>query len=232
MKLNSLPVFETTLPVSKKVVKFRPFVMKEEKILLMASESNNTQDITMAIEQAVHACSFGEVSCETYPLIDVQYLFLTIRGKSVSEEMEFNLLCGQCNASIPGTLNVENVKVQTNERHTPNIMISDDTEVVMRYPKIKHLAILSKEEATLDDIYDVVAECIQEIKTPEEVFDARNAPLFEMREFVDNLTVAQFAKIKDFFDTMPVISHTINFTCPKCETANTIKLDEIANFFV
>ena len=232
MKLNILPRFEITLPVTKKSVKFRPFVMKEEKLLLMASESEDLNSILHALEETVSACSFGEVTCDQYPLVDVQYLFLAIRGKSVSEQMEFNLVCGECRNAIPGTINVEDVKVQFHDNHNTKIKITEDVEVTMRYPQLKHLGILSKEDASLDDIYDVVAECIQIIKTADEVYESSNATLADMREFVDNLTAMQFAKLKEFFDTMPEITHTIKFTCLKCNTDNVIKMDEIANFFV
>ena len=232
MKLNTLPIFEATLPITKKSVKFRPFVMKEEKLLLMASESKDTSDIISAIEQAVSSCSFGEVSCNTFPLVDVQYLFLAIRGKSVSENLEFNLICGGCKVSFPSFLNIEDIKVETNEKHTPVIKITEEVEVLMRYPKIQHLAILTNNEADINSVYDVITECIDSIKTPEEVVDAKNNSFDVMREFVDNLTVGQFAKLKEFFDTMPIITHTINFTCAKCEKKNVIKLDDIVNFFV
>lgn len=232
MKLNHLPTFDVLLPVSQEKVKFRPFVMKEEKLLLMASESKNIADISNALEQAVSACTEGKVSCETHPMVDIQYLFLQIRGKSVGEEMEFNLLCGKCNHKIPGSLNTEQITVEKTDEHTNKIFISNDVFVLMSYPKIRHLAVLSGENASLDDIYDVVSECIESITTSEEVYDRTNTAAHEFRTFVDNLTSNQFLNLKEFFDTMPAIKYEINFDCPSCNTKNRIKLDDIANFFV
>ena len=232
MKLTNLPSFTMTLPVSGDKVKFRPFVMKEEKLLLMASESANQEVIVDALNTCVQNCTDQRVSCETHSMVDIQYAFLQIRGKSVSEEMEFNLVCGKCEHMTPSTLNVDNVKVQTYPEHTPVIKIAEDVTVTMRYPKLQHLSALSKEDATLEDIYGVVADCIERVQTAEEVFDDRNTSAADRLEFVDNLTSTQFALLRDFFKTMPAITHRISYTCPNCDTPNVIELDEIVNFFV
>lgn len=231
MKLNHLPMFDVTLPVSKEKVKFRPFVMKEEKLLLMAAESQDVGDVFNALEQSITACTDGKVSCETHPMVDIQYLFLQVRGKSVGEELEFNLLCGKCNHKVPKTLDISSIGVEHTPNHTNKFFLSNDVSVTMMYPKIRHLGILSQENATLDDIYDVVAECIESINTSEEVYDRSNSSDMEFRNFVDNLTSQQFVQLKEFFDTMPAIRYQILFDCPACETKNRINLDDIVNFF-
>lgn len=232
MKLNNFPVFEITLPISQEIVKFRPFVMKEEKILLMASESATTEDILNAINAVVYNCSFEKVNCETHAMVDVQYLYLNIRGKSVGEEMEFGLLCGECQTSKNTKVNINDVHVQENEKHTKIVKITDDVIVTMRYPKLKHLELLSKEDSEIDDIYSVIADCIEKIQTQDELYITDDMQKTEVDEFIDSLTGPQFAALKHFFDTMPVISHTIDFVCEKCSTENKIRLDDIVNFFV
>lgn len=232
MKITALPTFDMTLPITQQKVQFRPFVMKEEKVLLMASEGTNAEGIVTAIDTCVKNCTNGAVSCATHSMVDVQYAFLQIRGKSISETMEFNLVCGKCGHSTPGTLNIDEVKVQTSPEHTPIIALGNEVVVTMRYPSMQHLGILSKDDASVDEIYTVIADCIDKIQTVEEVYDRANTPLTDMLEFVDNLTSAQFALLRDFFQTMPVITHRISYTCTKCETPNVIELDEITNFFV
>lgn len=231
MKINHLPKFEVTLPLSKDVVKFRPFVMKEEKLLLMAAESEDEQDVFHAIDESVKACTFDKVSCETHPMVDIQYLFLQIRGKSVGEELEYNLICGECSHKTPGFLNLNDIKVHTGEGHTNKIHISDDVIVTMKYPKIEHLGRLTKDAVGVEEIYEVISECIDSIQTSEEVFSLKNSSLSDMKEFVDNLTATQFSKLQVFFDTMPSIKHTIEFDCKGCGKTNKIILDDIVNFF-
>jgi len=231
MKINHLPTFEVTLPLSKDVVKFRPFVMKEEKLLLMAAESKDEKDVFHAIDSAVRGCTFDKVSCDSHSMVDVQYLFLQIRGKSVGEELEYNLICGECSSKTPGFLNLEEIKVKEVQGHSNKVSISNDVVVTMKYPKVKHLAVLSQEDSDIEKVYDVVAECIETIQTSEEVFSLDNSSLKDMREFVDNLTAAQFEKIQKFFGTMPAIRHTIEFNCKGCGKINQIVLDDIVNFF-
>ncbi len=232
MKINHLPTFETTLPVSKQKVTFRPFVMREEKLLLLASESGDRNAVLRALNEAVSACTKGTVSCDTHSMVDVQKLFLEIRGKSVGEIIEFNLICGNCKHSTSSTIDINQVEVLYNEHHTNRLELSKDLIVMMRYPKIEHLALLSNPDATVDDIYDMVAHCIETIQTNEEVYNRENATQEDFREFVDNVTSTQFEMMKLFFDTMPAIHHDIRFACPKCARNNIVNINEIVNFFV
>jgi hypothetical protein len=232
MKLNHLPTFETTLPVTQQKVIFRPFVMKEEKILLLASESGDKDSILRAINESVKACTSGKVTCDTHPMVDIQKLFLEIRGKSVGEIIEFNLVCGNCKKTIPSTLNTSDIQVKFFDKHNTRIELTSELIVTLQYPKLEHLGILSDDNTTLDDVYNMVADCIVSIQTSEEVYDRNNSTPQDFREFVDNITTTQFVKIKEFFDTMPVIHHDIRFVCPKCERNNVVNVNEIVNFFV
>jgi len=232
MKLNHLPTFETTLPITKQQISFRPFVMKEEKLLLLASESEDRESIYRALNDSIKACTNDAVSCDTHPMVDVQKLFLEIRGKSVGEIIEFNLVCGNCKHTTPSSLDVNTVEVKFDEGHTNVIKLSNDLIVTMRYPKLKHLSNLSNPEGSIDDIYDMVADCIEIIQTKDEVYNRENASNSDFREFIDNITSGQFETLKEFFDTMPVIHHDIRFSCPKCARNNLVNINEIVNFFV
>jgi hypothetical protein len=232
MKLNHLPTFETTLPITKQAVTFRPFVMKEEKLLLLAAESGDRDSILRALNESVKSCTSNVVSCETHPMVDVQKLFLEIRGKSVGEIIEFNLVCGNCKKTLPSSLNVNEVQVKFYEGHSSKIELTPELVVTMRYPRLEHLALLSKPDASLDEIYHMVADCIHSIQTDTEVYNRDNASDKDFYEFVDNLTTSQFIMIKHFFDTMPVIHHDIRFVCPACERNNLVNVNELVNFFV
>jgi hypothetical protein len=232
MKLNHLPTFETTLPITKQKVTFRPFVMKEEKLLLMASESGDSPSVILALDAAIQACTSGAVSCTTHPMVDIQKLFLEIRGKSVGEIIEFNLICGNCKQSVSSSLNINEIPIVYNEYHTNKIEITKDLIVTMRYPKIEHLALLSSDDDTVDNVYNMMADCIDVIQTSDEMYTRENSSPEDFREFVDNITSPQFEMLKLFFDTMPVIHHDIRFVCPKCSRHNVVNVDELVNFFV
>lgn len=232
MKLNHLPSFETTLPITKQQVTFRPFVMKEEKLLLLASESNDSKSIYSALDNIIKACTNNVVSCETHPMVDVQKIFLEIRGKSVGEIIEFNLICGNCKTTKPSSLDVNEVQVLFSDEHTNKFKLSENLVVTMRYPLLKHLEKLSNTEASIDDIYDMVADCIDTIQTEDESYNRENSSTADFREFVDNLTSYQFETLKEFFDTMPVIHHDIRFVCSSCARNNVVNVNEIVNFFV
>jgi hypothetical protein len=200
--------------------------------LLLASESEDRDSILRALNEAVKSCTYNAVSCDTHPMVDVQKIFLEIRGKSVGEVIDFNLVCGNCKKTLPSSLNINEVKVKFYEQHTSRIELSPELIVTMRYPKLGHLALLSNPDASLDDIYDMVSECIESIQTNEEAYTRDNASDKDFREFVDNITTTQFIMIKQFFDTMPAIHHDIRFVCPKCERNNVVNVNEIVNFFV
>lgn len=231
MKINHLPNFEVILPVSKEKITFRPFVMKEEKLLLLASESGDRESIYLALNQAISECSFGKVSCDSHSMMDVQYLFLQVRGKSVGEIIEFNVVCGNCSNSLPYSLDINEIQLKINDKHKKTIELDNGIVVKMNYPKLKHLSRLSNPDLEINDVYEMISECIEKIQTSEETYTLENSSLEDFREFIDNLTIAQFEKIKNFFDTMPRIEHDIKFICAKCSANNTVNVDEIVNFF-
>ena len=231
LNLNHLPTFELTLPISKEKITFRPFVMREEKLLLMASEADNYEDVVNAMNNSVNACTFGKVNCENYSMVDVQYLFLHVRGKSVGEVLNFSLICSSCKHNTPYQLNVNDFKVTEHPNHSNIVNITENLKVTMQYPKIRHLGILTNSINTVDDTYVVMAECIETIQTDSEVFNASNSTIQDKIDFIDNLTNEQFQKIEEFFTTMPALRHVITYTC-KCDVENTVTLDDVVNFFV
>lgn len=231
--LVKVPTFEMTLPFSKRVIKFRPYLVKEEKLLIMANESNNTDNMAAAMGDIVAACTNDEVLFGRDPLFDVQYAFLQIRGKSQGEQLDFYCICGnpECKKKTPAALNVSDFTLATTPGHSNRIEFSSDYVIKMRYPTFEHYHALYESDEE-DAIYDVVAKCIDTIVAGDEIFtndDPHNYA--EFREFVDNMTPEQFEMFEHFFITMPVLQHTIEYECRYCNTKNTLTVDGITNFF-
>jgi hypothetical protein len=225
-----LPKYKLTLPSSKETIEYRPFLMKEEKLLLFAAEGSTDTEIIDAINEIVSACTFDRVSASKNPLFDLQYVFLQIRAKSVAEIAEFYLVCGSCETQKLATIDLTKVEVSQKEGHTKKIALSDTIGVIMRYPMVADIMLL---EAAKDvsDVFDVVARCIDSVYTEDEVHPNTEETLKDAREFLDNLTADQFIKIQEFFDTMPALNHTLEFTCDKCQKHNVVVMDNIQNFF-
>jgi hypothetical protein len=225
----TVPKYKLTLPSTGKEITYRPFVMREEKILLMAQEGSE-QDVLEAVDTVIKACTNGAVSTKTNPLFDIQYVFLQMRAKSVGEVAEFMLVCGTCSERIPATLNIAELEVERTEGHTDTIILESGTGVKMRYPRLDHLATL-EQVGDVESIYNVIADCVESIFTEDEVFPCDGSNIEEVKEFLDNLTTEQFTKVRTFFDTMPKMTHTIAYTCGKCQAPNEIVLTGLAGFF-
>jgi len=228
--LVKVPTFKMTLPFTQREVKYRPYVVKEEKILIMASESETAQDMVNAVGDVVKSCTFGAVDYERDPLFEVQYAFLQIRGKSQGEVLEFYSVCGKCKDKMPVNLNVSEFTLKTTEGHTYKISLPENVNVIMRYPTLKLYRDLYETEDE-NVIYDVVAACIETIYNEDETFVNDGTESAEFRKFIDNLTPEQFEQFERFFVTMPVLIFTLKYNCSKCEEPNTLTIDGINHFF-
>ena len=216
-KLNT-PVYEATLPSTNKVIKYRPFLVKEEKILLTAMEDGSEKTISNAVNQIIKNCVQGNIKVKELPTFDIEYLFLRLRAKSVGEKVTIGLKpypCSQnqgeiCNNTTEVEINLEEVKVVKNEKHTTKIMLDDNVGIKMSYPD---LSILGQKNTDVESGLKLIKDSIEMIFTNEETFDRSSFTQKELDEFFDSLTTDQFAKIKDFFDTMPVLKHTVKYKC-------------------
>ena len=228
----SVPRFKTLLPLSNKEIEYRPFLVKEEKLLILANESNNVSDVTDAIENIVKNCTDGAVDAQNNSMFDVQHMFLQIRGKSIGESLEFYFICkkDECNNKKSMEINVSDFKLTSTPEHTDMIDLGNGCNLKMRYPTFKDFSLLYEDDKD-DNVYDVVASCIEQIITQEEVIVNKRDNIKEYREFVDNLTPDQFSKIEKFFETMPILKFETTYTCEACGTVNDITIDGIRNFF-
>ena len=225
-KLNT-PVYEAILPSTDKVIKYRPFLVKEEKVLLTAMEDGSQTALMNAIKTILKNCIQGKVNVDRLPLFAIEYLFLKLRSKSVGEVSEIGLKCTTegCDCVTQITINMDEIEVTKPEGHNRKIMISDDVGVMMSYPVMKTSGI------TEEDGLEIVKDCMEMVFTEEETHERDSFTKKELDEFIDSMDSKQFAKIKEFFDTMPKLQHTINYKCEKCGEDKEVTLQGLDSFF-
>ncbi len=231
----STPTFELELPSTGQTIKYRPFLVKEEKVLLFALESENTKQITNAVKTVIKNCiSTRGIKVEDLPTFDIEYLFLNIRGKSVGEELDVNLICpddGQ--TSVPVKINVEDIEVQKPEGHTTQIKVTDEVMLEMKYPSLNQF-IKENFQAEGNDAeksFDMIASCVSQVFTEDEVWTAEDCTKKEIVEFLEQMNSTQFRKIEKFFATMPKLSHTISIKNPNTNIESEVVLEGLASFF-
>ena len=230
------PTYELELPSTGQTIKYRPFLVKEEKLLVLALESEDTKQITTAIKTVIKNCIETKgIKVESLPTFDIEYLFLNIRGKSVGEEIEVNLICPDDETTtVPVKINVDDIKVQKNPDHTKQIKVDDSIMMEMKYPSldqfIKSNFDLSADN-TMDQSFDLIASCIDKIYTEDEVWTAADVSRKEILEFLEQMNSTQFKDIEKFFETMPKLSHTITIKNPNTEVESEVVLEGLSSFF-
>ena len=223
-KLN-VPVYETILPSTESVIKFRPFLVKEEKLLLTALEDGAESSMMQAIKKIIQNCVQGNIDVDKLPLFDVEYLFLKLRAKSVGEETTVGIKCTECDSSTEVSINMEEIEVTKPEGHNRKIMISDDVGVMMSYPVITTSGIMGK------DGMEITKNCIEMIFTGEETHERGSFSEKELDDFLESMESKQFAKITKFFETKPKLQHIVNFNCISCKKENSVTLEGLDSFF-
>jgi len=221
----TLPKYETTLPISGKKVIYRPFVSREEKILLLAQEENNVESIIRALDQIFEECTFGVVKIDDLNKVDAEYLFIQMRNKSLGEGVEVNAICKSCKGKTHLVLNLEQIKVE-NKNAESTFKLSDDLWVTMKIPPIKDSLALDK-----DDEDAVIACSLDTITQGESSYNASEYSIEERKEFVDSLARYQKVKLKKFFDEFPVLTYDVDFKCSHCLEENHVHVEGIEHFF-
>ena len=228
------PTYELEVPSTDEKIKYRPFLVKEEKILLIAMESGKNEDIVNAVKHIVSACTFGKVDLGTLPMFDVEYIFLNIRAKSVGEVSQLSLLCPDDKTTYANVeVDLSEVMVQVDKGHNPKIELTDEMGLVMRYPSIDSFATTGITEITAENMIDVIASCILQIydKKGEEVFEAKDQTTSELVEFIEQLNTKQFKELQNFFDTMPKLKHVVTIENPKTKVKSDVVLQGLNDFF-
>jgi len=233
-RLN-VPIYELVIPSTDEKIKFRPFLVKEEKILLIAMESGKPEEMIQAVQDIVDECTYNKLKLGEMPMFDVEYLFLNIRAKSVGEVSKLKVLCQddmKTYADVEIDLNEVQVEVDS-ELHTNKIELSDEMGVIMKYPTIDSFTANGIKNITAANMIDVIASCIAQIydKKGEEVFDSKDSTQAELIDFIEQLNTTQFQEVQKFFDTMPKLRHTITVKNPKTKKENLVTLSGLSDFF-
>ena len=230
------PTYELELPSTGQLIQFRPFLVKEEKLLVIAMESEDTKQITNALKSVIKNCILTKgIKIETLPTFDIEYLFLNIRGKSVGEELDVNIICpddGKTEVSV--LINLEDIEVQKNDEHDKKIKVDDTIMIEMKYPSldqfIKNNFDFNKRNA-MDQSFELIASCIGTIFTEDEAWSTADCSKKEVTEFLESMNSSQFKGIEKFFETMPKLSHKLKVKNPKTKVESEVVLEGLASFF-
>jgi len=230
------PTYELELPSSGKTIQYRSFLVKEEKLLVIALESEDTKQITTAIKAVIKACiKTRGVKVEALPTFDIEYLFLNIRGKSVGEDLEVNIICpDDKETEVKVNINLDDIKCKKNSDHTNKIKLDDNLMMEMKYPSLDEFIKSNfdlDEKNQMDQSFDLIASCIDKIYNEEEVWASEDCTKKEMSEFLESMNSSQFKEIESFFETMPKLSHTLKVTNPNTKVVSDIVLEGLASFF-
>ena len=232
----STPTYELVLPSTGETIEYRPFLVREEKLLVLAMETEDTKQITKAIKEVLKSCiKTTGIKVETLPTFDIEYLFLNIRGKSVGEEIDVNVTCpddGETNVSVK--INLDDIQVEKNEDHTNKIKVDDSIMMEMRYPSLDQFIKNNfdfNEESAMDQSFELIGSCIDKIYTEEEVWATADCTKKEINEFLESMNSSQFKQIERFFETMPKLSHTVKVQNPVTEIESEVVLEGLASFF-
>ena len=224
------PIYTLTLPSTKKKIKYRPFLVKEQKLLILAMENEDQEQILDAITNTIQTCLLTKIDVKDMALFDIEYLFMQIRARSISEEVEMKVTCqddGETTVDIK--FMVDDIKVNFPKGHTNVIKLTDDLTVEMKYPDIDYFTKINFMEETPDE-YELVAKCIKRVYVGEDDFTSDS--LDESKEWVEGLTNNQFEKIQSFFETMPTLRHVLKVKNPKTKVVNEVVLEGLSDFFV
>lgn len=229
--LNS-PRFEVELPITKKSVSYRPFLVKEEKVLLMALESGDQKQILRAMHDVIEACTDNKVVAKELPVAELEYLFLKLRAKSVGETSHIGLKCTSCETLNEMDIDLNTIEIDTSNIPSNKIMLTDTIGVMMKYPNsadiIKNI---DAKKSDVENSYAVIIACLDKIFDTENVYDVATQTKQEVQDFIESLNKNQFEKIKVFFEGMPKLKKELHFNCEKCGTKNDVVLEGVESFF-
>ena len=232
----STPTYHLVLPSIEKEITYRPFLVKEEKLLVLALESEDTKQITTAIKAVIKACILTKgIKVDTLPTFDIEYLFLNIRGKSVGETIDVNVVCpDDRKTQVQVTIDLDDIKVVKSENHTNQIKVDDNIMIEMKYPSLNEFIKSNfdfKDGNQMDQSFELIASCIDKIYTSDEVWVASDCTKKEITEFLESMNSSRFKGIEEFFTTMPKLSHTVKVKNPKTKVESDILLEGLASFF-
>ena len=232
----STPTYELTLPSSNRKIKYRPFLVKEEKILILAMESQDTKQIARSVIDVISKCILTKgIKVEKLSTFDIEYLFLNIRGKSVGEKIEVMVTCpDDGKTQVPMSIDIDSIKIHRDKNHSTDIVLDDTYTLRMKYPSLNEFIknnFGAVENMGVDDTFDLIASCIDQVYTEEESWTSDECTKKELSDFVESLNSSQFKLVENFFVTMPKLSHTIKVKNPNTKVESDVKIEGLQSFF-
>lgn len=235
LPLSNTPIYTLVIPSTNKSVKYRPFLVKEEKALLVAQQSEDSLVMLNTLKNIITSCIKDEIDIDSLATFDLEYIFTQLRAKSVGEIVELVFRCDTCedeNAKVKIAFDLTKLKVEKDPKHSTKLELFNDVGVIMKYPSIELVNRLQDvQNGDINQIFEVVIDCIDSIYNSEEMFHAKEQSHGDLMEFLENLTSDQFAKIQNFFETMPKIKQEVEYSCPVCGKHHTKYLEGINSFF-
>ena len=233
-KINT-PEYTLNVPSTDEEITYRPFLVKEEKVLLIAQETGTEKSIYQAIKSLIKNCCFGKVDVDKLPMFDIEYIFLQIRAKSVGETSTLEVTCPDDEETkVKVEVDLTTLKVEMDEKHSPRIQLTDDIGLLMQYPNLGDVLAMGVEEektATIDKMFSMMQDCMYQIWQGEETFDAMDYSNKDKKDFLESLNHEQFEKIQSFFDTMPTIKYVTEVTNPKTKVTSEVTIEGMNSFF-
>ena len=229
-KLNTV-TYDLSLPSTGQKLEYRPFLVKEQKALMIAQESNDNKQIEKAFAQIINDCVIDDVDPYAMPMFDIEYIFLRIRGKSVGEKIQLNLLCPDDEETrVSVEIDLEEVDVQMQKEHTNTIELGNDVSMIMKYPCLKDM-IGFDEEGEITNLFEMIRRCVSEVRQGETVYNRVDISDKELDEFIESMTASNFEDVTNFFQTMPKLMHVVDVTNPKTKKKNEIPIEGLQSFF-
>lgn len=235
-----IPIYETTLISTGKLIRFRPFLVKEQKLFLMASQSNDNNEVINSIKQVLSNCIMDDINIELIPAFDLEHLFIQLRARSVSEIVQLRYTCNNivkneqeedkiCGGIVKIDVNLLEIKPTINPNHSNNIKITENLGIVMNYPNFNILNKLNNKDEL--EMLDIIVDCIDYMYDKDQLYYSKDTDRKEMVTFIEDMQQSDLVKIQNFFETMPKITKDLDFHCPKCNYTETMHIEGIQNFF-
>ena len=226
------PTYRLNLPSTGEEIQYRPFLVKEQKLLMMAQESEDDQQVIDTVGNLVNSCTFEKLDSGSAPLFDIEYVFLQIRGKSIGEKIELNLICPDDEkTTVPKEVDINDIEVQMSVEHTNEVQITDTVKLFLKYPILNDMKKIANDSSQVEQVFEVLTQCVHEIHFGEQIFHRIDITEKDINEFIDQLTGEQFEKVGEFFETMPKVQHSIEVTNPKTKKKGEVVIDGIQSFF-
>jgi hypothetical protein len=223
------PTYSMTLPSTGEEIKYRPFLVKEQKLMLVAQDTKDVKESYNNLKEIIDACTFNKIDIENSPIFDIEYMFLRVRSKSIGSKANVNVICpDDLETRQMVEIDLDEINVQIDENHTNKISISDDFTVIMKYPSLKDTTIIEQDNA--NSMIEMIVNCIVEIHHGETIYASADMNDKEKKEFLESFSIEQFTKLNDFFDTMPRIRHYVNVKNPKTEIESQVLIEGLESF--